>query len=293
MFTCKTVRKLHHRKLSCCAESWDFSFFGRLCRVRRLCFLCQLHWLKLLWVRLNLLLVFTTVTEHTWAAAGHPEQIKKKISSPWGSDHFKLLAWWLQEMLNQLCKATLQAYGTNCIGCEPGNGYPCTVDTFTSYWGKKKKKKHRRGDGGAHATILTEPQACVNPDLVCARRNNSYSCMILNSRNTTCCLLPEIAPASHHAPVSSSGYYSSTGALVWSIHALFTFWSPTPSAITLVQMDIYLDRGPWQDFFVIFAEGDSENITWVFEPAGETAVQQCKQRNYIPWAQWRRERIPS
>lgn len=41
-------------------------------------------------------------------------------------------------------------------------------------------------------------------------------------------------------------------------------------------MGVCLDSGPEQDFIVISAEGDSENIALAFRPAGETAAQQCK-----------------
>lgn len=34
-------------------------------------------------------------------------------------------------------------------------------------------------------------------------------------------------------------------------------------------MDVYLDSGPEQDFIVISADGDSENITLGFHPAGK------------------------
>lgn len=54
-----------------------------------------------------------------------------------------------------------------------------------------------------------------------------------------------------------------------SLHTLFTFWSATPSPIIPIQMDVYLDRGPEQDFIVISVEGDSENMTLGFNPAGK------------------------
>lgn len=34
-------------------------------------------------------------------------------------------------------------------------------------------------------------------------------------------------------------------------------------------MNVYLDSGPEQDFIVISVEGDSENITLGFQPAGK------------------------
>lgn len=34
-------------------------------------------------------------------------------------------------------------------------------------------------------------------------------------------------------------------------------------------MDVYLDSGPERDFIVISVEGDSENITLGFHPAGK------------------------
>lgn len=120
-----------------------------------------------------------------------------------------------------------------------------------------------------------EPQACMKSDLVCAHWNNSYGCMILNSRNTTCWSLPEIGWVSRGPEglkESSSGHYSATGSL--SDHSsspltLLTFWSATPSPIIPVQMDVYLDSGPEQDFIVISVECDSENITLGFHSAGK------------------------
>lgn len=48
-------------------------------------------------------------------------------------------------------------------------------------------------------------------------------------------------------------------------------------------MNVYLDSGPEQDFIVISVEGDSENITLGFQPAGKllfssvnTEITSCK-----------------
>lgn len=118
----------------------------------------------------------------------------------------------------------------------------------------------------------------MKSDLVCARWNNSYGRMIPNSRNTTCWSLPEIGRVSHCASAGQRGLRRAAlvitapqGSLCdhsSSLHSLFTFWSATPSPIIPVQMDVYLDSGPEQDFIVISVEGDSENITLGFHPAG-------------------------
>lgn len=118
----------------------------------------------------------------------------------------------------------------------------------------------------------------MKSDLVFAHWNNSYSCMIPNSTNTTCWSLPETGWVSsclcglQRLMKSSSGHYIATGSL--SDHSsspltLFTFWSTTPSPIIPEQMDVYLDSGPEQDFIVISVECGSENITLGFHSAGK------------------------
>lgn len=126
----------------------------------------------------------------------------------------------------------------------------------------------------------SKPQACMKSELVCFSQNNSYGCMIPNSRNTTCWLLPEIGPVSHCVlrrpeglKQSSSGDYGATGDLVWSQLlgpcSVYILISNTKPPSSLVQMDVCLDSGPEQDFTVISAEGDSENIALGFQPAGK------------------------
>lgn len=140
-----------------------------------------------------------------------------------------------------------------------------------------------------------EPQACMKSDLVCAGWNNSYGRMNPNSRNTTCWSFPEIGPVSHCASVGQRGLQREALVITApqgslsdhssSLHTLFTFWSATPSSIIPVQMDVYLDSRPEQDFIVISVEGDSENITLGFQPARKlllsrvnTKITHCKHR---------------
>lgn len=71
---------------------------------------------------------------------------------------------------------------------------------------------------------------------------------------------------------SRSGHHSAMGnlsELSSSPLTLFTFWSATPSPIIPVQMDVYLDSGPEQDFIVISVKCDSENIALGFHSAGK------------------------
>lgn len=137
----------------------------------------------------------------------------------------------------------------------------------------------RPGRERAHATLWFEPQACMKSDLVCARWNNSYGRMIPNSRNTTCWSLPEIGRVSRCASVGQRGLWKPALVIIAprgslsdqssSLHTLFTYWSATPSPLIPIQMDVYLDSGPEQDFIVISVEGDSENITLGFHSAGK------------------------
>lgn len=119
----------------------------------------------------------------------------------------------------------------------------------------------------------------MKSDLVCARWNYSYGRMIPNSRNTTCWSLPEIGRVSNCASVGLRSLRRAAlvitapqGSLSdhsFSLYTLFTFWSAKPSPIIPVQMDVYLDSGLEQDFIVISVEGDSENTTLGFHPAGK------------------------
>lgn len=142
-----------------------------------------------------------------------------------------------------------------------------------------------RGGKELHATLWFEPQACMKSDLVCARWNNSYG-MIPNSRNTTCWSLPEIGRVSHCASVDRGGLKRAALVITTpqgslsdhssSLHALFTYWSATPSPIIPRTDGCLFRQWTWTGFHCNLCRRWQWKHHSRVSSSGETAVQQCK-----------------
>lgn len=144
-----------------------------------------------------------------------------------------------------------------------------------------------------------EPQACMKSDLVCAHWNNSYGCMILNSRNTTCWSLPEIGQVSCCASVGRRGLRRAAlvitapqGACLITAHTVYILISSTKPHHPRTNGCLFTHQTRTEFHCNLCRVWQWKHHSRV-SLGRETAVQQCKYRNYILQAQRSKEKAVS